>query len=412
MKILFIVPYVPNLVRVRSYNLLHTLARRGHTLTLATLWIDAKEKQELDALRPACAEIVARPMPRWLSLLNSAAALPTRMPLQSVYSWLPGLEKQLAQRLDGGHNGARYDMIHVEHLRGARYGEALLRRVQQMGKPIPVVWDSVDCISLLFRYTAQNNRRLFNRLISNLELGRTARYEARLVRSFDHTVITSPKDRDGILALDGGSPAEKVSVISHGVDLDYYHPDESQPRHPASLVLSGKMSYHANVAMAQYLLNEIMPLLWAQRPELELVIVGKDPPASIQEFAAHPNVKVTGTVPDLRPYLQRATLAVAPLRYAVGVQNKVLEAMACATAVVTTPQVLSSISARPGEDIMIAEDAPGFAQAVLALLNDPKRRLAMQKSARRYVEENHSWDVVTCRLEQVYQSAIEQKRKI
>jgi glycosyltransferase involved in cell wall biosynthesis len=252
---------------------------------------------------------------------------------------------------------------------------------------------------------------LFTRLISTLELGRTARYEAHLVRTFDHTVITSPKDREGILALEPDSPKNKVSVISHGVDLDYYHPNDSQPRRPASLVLSGKMSYHANVAMAHYLMQEIMPLLWAQRPDLELIIVGKDPPASIQEYAKHPQVQVTGTVPDVRPYLQQATLAVAPLRYAVGIQNKVLEAMACATPVVTTPQVLTSISAKPGIDIMIGEDASGFAQAVLALLADPQRRSAMQTASRRYVEENHSWERVTEKLEQVYQSAIDANHK-
>jgi glycosyltransferase involved in cell wall biosynthesis len=195
------------------------------------------------------------------------------------------------------------------------------------------------------------------------------------------------------------------------VDLDYYHPNDSQPRRPASLVLSGKMSYHANVAMAHYLMQEIMPLLWAQRPDLELIIVGKDPPASIQEYAKHPQVQVTGTVPDVRPYLQQATLAVAPLRYAVGIQNKVLEAMACATPVVTTPQVLTSISAKPGIDIMIGEDASGFAQAVLALLADPQRRSAMQTASRRYVEENHSWERVTEKLEQVYQSAIDANHK-
>jgi len=348
-------------------------------------------------------------MPRWQSLLNSLAVLPTLVPLQSVYSWQPGLAKQLVKRLRNPQDSAGYDVIHVEHLRGARYGETLLQAIRQAGKAIPVVWDSVDCISLLFRYSAQNNQRLFTRLISTLEINRTARYEAHLLRTFDHTVITSPKDREGLLALEPDSPKEKVTVISHGVDLDYYRPDETQLRNPSMLVLSGKMSYHANVAMAQYLVKEIMPLLWAQRPELELTIVGKDPPASIQEFAAHPKIKVTGTVPDLRPYLQRAALAVAPLRYAVGVQNKVLEAMACATAVVTTPQVLTSISARPGQDLMIGEDASSFAQAVLTLLDDPERRLAMQQSARRYVEENHSWDIVTQRLEQVYQAAIAEK---
>jgi glycosyltransferase involved in cell wall biosynthesis len=257
----------------------------------------------------------------------------------------------------------------------------------------------------LFHYTANENRSLPVRLITKFDLARTNTYEARLIRKFARTVVTSPKDREAMLNLQPGAPEERVSVISHGTDLDYFTPGNFAQRKPASLVMSGKMSYHANVAMAHYLAGEILPLIWQQKPEVELVIVGKDPPASVVEFTKDPRIQVTGTVPDIRPYLRQATLAVAPLRYGVGVQNKVLEAMASGTPVVTTPQVLTSLTAKPGKELEIGETPQRFAQAVLALLADPQQRARIGAAGRKYVEETHSWNAIVERLEEVYRSA-------
>lgn len=404
MKILFIVPYVPSLVRTRPYNLIRALAARGHAISLATLWTNEKEKRELEQLKPFCIEIFACPMPTWQSMINSLLALPTPTPLQAVYSWQPNLFNQLQNKLLLQPGPNSYDVIHVEHLRGSRYGQNLQKTFRRTGHKIPVIWDSVDCISLLFQHTARHNQSLRTKLISSLEVSRTARHEAQLALSFDHTVLTSQNDRTAILALDASIPADKVTAISHGVDLDYFQPDPALDRLPETLILSGKMSYHANIAMAHYLFQDIMPLIWAEHPEVRLTIVGKDPPESVREFAQHPGVTVTGTVDDIRPYILKAAVAVAPLRYAVGIQNKVLEAMACGTPVVTTPQVVSSISAVPGRDILVGEDAQGFAQAVLSLLDSTEKRQALGSAGYRYTHENHSWSKIAAKLEAIYQT--------
>jgi glycosyltransferase involved in cell wall biosynthesis len=109
------------------------------------------------------------------------------------------------------------------------------------------------------------------------------------------------------------------------VDLEFFRP-QVVPRDPATLIFTGKMSYHANLAAALDLIRDIMPRIWAHRPEVRVQIVGRNPPAWLRRAARDPRVEIVGTVPDLRPYLARATLAVCPLRYAVGIQNKVLEA--------------------------------------------------------------------------------------
>src|SRR5690606_32012470 len=126
-----------------------------------------------------------------------------------------------------------------------------------------------------------------------------------------------------------------------GVDLDYFQPQDLA-RNPKRLIFSGKMSYHANIAAAEDLSEKIMPLVWQAEPQANLQIVGKDPAPVILELGEKHNISVTGYVPDLRPYLAQAAIAVSTVRYGVGIQNKVLEAMAMATPVVCSPQASSA----------------------------------------------------------------------
>jgi glycosyltransferase involved in cell wall biosynthesis len=168
------------------------------------------------------------------------------------------------------------------------------------------------------------------------------------------------------------------------------------------------MSYHANVTMVQYLLNEIMPIVWTQKPSLQVWIVGKNPPQSIISFGSNPLVTVTGVVDDIRPYLRRATLSVAPLRYGAGIQNKVLEAMACATPVITSPQGVNALDIKPGEEIMVGNNPTTFAQAVIDLLDNPELRDKVGNAGRHYVEKNHNWSDITAKLEIIYIETINQ----
>ena len=154
-----------------------------------------------------------------------------------------------------------------------------------------------------------------------------------------------------------------ISVLPNGVDLGYFYVGEELKREPATLVISGKMSYHANVSMTLEMVREILPVIWDQRPETKLWIVGKDPPREIQELGQHPKITVTGTVPDIRPYLQNATIAVAPITYGAGIQNKVLEAMACATPVVASSQAVSALNTISGKDIFNWSECTPFCKA-------------------------------------------------
>lgn len=442
MNILYIVPNPPSLVRVRPYNLVRHLCSRGHQITVATVWSNAEERSDVEHLRAQGIEVIAVPLPKGQVMRNLLRALGTGVPLQAYYAYSPTLAQQV-QRLLTSVEGQRFDLIHIEHLRGAQYGLAIRNPSARLRTgsrfAIPIVWDSVDCITYLFEQAAAHSRSRKGRLMARLELARTRRHEARLVRGFQHTLVTSPIDKaaleelaDGKLQIAdskrwadawGQSNENHLLAISHkpyaisllpnGVDLAYFTPAD-KPREPAAIIFSGKMSYHANVTAALHLVNDIIPHVWAQRPDVQVWIVGKDPSREIRALAGDGGgpsavggrVTVTGTVPDIRPYLRRATLAVAPLSYGAGIQNKVLEAMACGTPVVVSPQAVSALEAVAGEHLLVADDATTFAQHILDLLADQawQRRLGM--AGRRYVEQHHDWDRIAECLEQIYTAVL------
>lgn len=394
MKILFIVPYVPNLVRVRPYNMIRSLAGRGHQVTVLTLWTSDADQSDLEHLREFCEAVYANHMPAWRSLWNCAQVLPTRDPLQSVYSWQPGLIEPFL-------NDTSYDVVHVEHLRGARYGLHFKKQSK-----IPVVWDSVDCITHLFRQASAQSTDRLRRWRSRLDLKRTERYEGWLVNQFDRVLVTSPTDKQMLALLSEKGVLAPIEVVPNGVALQYFHPDTAVTREAATLIISGKMSYHANITMATHMVNNIMPHVWQHRPDARLQIVGKDPTRDILALGQHANVAVTGTVPELPPYLQKATLAVAPITYNAGIQNKVLEAMACATPVVTTPQATASLQLTPGQDVLVAEQPAEFAQQIVSLLNNPHQQFQVGQAGRAYVETYHNWTTVAQKLEGIYREVI------
>jgi glycosyltransferase involved in cell wall biosynthesis len=406
MNILFVVTYPPSLIRVRSYNLIRFLSARKNKVTVLTLYSNEKERQEVEALNPYCHEVVAYPMPRWHSIWNCLKALPSRVPLQAVYSWQPRLAQQITvSALEGN-----YDVIHIEHLRGSRYGLHILKGLKKANRHIPVVWDSVDCISLLFRWASQRNKKLLSRIITRLEVKRTEKYESWLPAQFDQVLVTSPVDRQALLDLqspDRISP--NINVLSNGVDLDYFTPGATEQRETATLVVSGKMSYHANVSMVGYLVQKIMPAIWNSHPEVRLQIVGKNPPREILALGENPAISIISDVPDIPPYLQRATIALTPILYGVGVQNKVLEAMACATPLVSTPQAVSALQVQAGRDVYVEQEPDSFAAAVLHLLADPQERDRLGWAGRMYVEQHHNWASIAQQLEELYSCAIDKK---
>jgi glycosyltransferase involved in cell wall biosynthesis len=287
-----------------------------------------------------------------------------------------------------------FDVVHVEHLRGAELSRTIDRT--------PIVFDSVDSITLLFERVRESGPTWRSRLLAGLDLERTRRYEARLLEHYARVLVTSPRDRDALAEISTSRDANgRLVVLPNGVDLAYFSPLDL-PREQATVVFTGKMSYHANVAAALDLATQVMPNVWSRLPDARLVLAGKDPTPELLKLMADPRISVTGTVPDLRPYLARASVAVTPIRYGVGIQNKVLEAMAMAIPVVSTPQAVSALQVQPERDLLVAETPEAIARSVLTLLPDEELRRRIGHAGRRYVETHHNWDTIAEILEGVY----------
>jgi glycosyltransferase involved in cell wall biosynthesis len=413
LDILFIVPYVPSLVRVRPYNLIRHLAKRGHRVSVLTLWTNQREYTELETLRQIAHQVEGVYLSRMRSFWNAFMALPSSQPLQSVYCWHPEIVEKLKRASHSRKDEPPFDVVHIEHLRGAHYGLAIKDSIQDGYRQIPVVWDSVDSISLLFRQAASHGQGFLGKWLTRFELGRTEPYEGWLATQFDRVLVTSPHDREALLELLPESQKNRrekdlqIDVLQNGVDLDYFKPDPKVKRKTASIIVSGKMSYHANVTMALNLVNTIMPHVWKKRPDVDVSIVGKHPPREILALAQDTRVEVTGTVDDIRPWLQSATVAAVPIIYGTGIQNKVLEAMAASTPVVSTSKAVSALEVEVGQDILVADETEDFAKELLCLIDDPGLCREIGASGRRYVERWHRWESVAAELEAIYYSAIQ-----
>jgi glycosyltransferase involved in cell wall biosynthesis len=244
------------------------------------------------------------------------------------------------------------------------------------------------------------------RWITSFELKRTEHFEGWLAALFDRILVTSQKDKNALSALRNGKVnVPEISILPNGVDLEYFRSDDQARRESETLVISGKMSYHANVSMVLFFVNQVMPRLWETHPEVKLWIVGKDPPPEITTLAQNPAVTVTGTVESIQPYLQSATIAVAPVQYGAGMQNKVIEAMASSTPVIATSLASAAFSVTSGEELLIADTPDEWVMAILSLLKAPEKRKQIGEKGRKYVERNHSWQDIVTELIKIYKEA-------
>ncbi len=386
---------------------------RGHRITLLTVCTSDEDRQVLADLDQYCEQIKQVTLPTWRSMINCLKALPSEEPLQAVYSWDSKLAEGLFELATSSNGSGNYDVVHIEHLRGARYGIDLIKRGGLNKSPLPIVWDSVDSISLLFRQAMVQSKRYLSREITRFELRRTEKYEGFLVGKFDRVLVTSENDKQALMALSQSEIEEsKVVVLPNGVDLGYFTPGEISGREKKTIVLSGKMSYHANESMVVDFMEEILPHVWSRFPDVKVWIVGKDPPSKIKSYAQNPRVTVTGTVADIRSYLNTATISASPINYGVGIQNKVLEAMACGTPVVASKHAVSALSVEDGKEIIVAEGPIDFAEKLNSLLDDPDKREKIGKAGRRFVEEKHDWVNGAAHLEELYEQAVRQREPL
>jgi sugar transferase (PEP-CTERM/EpsH1 system associated) len=190
-----------------------------------------------------------------------------------------------------------------------------------------------------------------------------------------------------------GEAAAPVLAVGNGVDTEYFAPPQgpSRSRGPA-LVFTGTMDYRPNVEGVGWFVREVWPRLRQRHPDLEFQIVGRDPAPEVRRLAREPGVVVTGSVPDVRPYLGAAAAAVCPLQIARGIQNKILEAMAMARPVVASSPALEGLDLRDGTEVLCADAPAEWEERITALLAHPETAEAVGRAARQCVVERFGWE--------------------
>jgi len=348
------------------------------------------ELHDADDLRVYCERLETAHLPQARSVLNSLAHCVSSVPLQAAYC----LCREMRHKVDRAISENQFDAVHIEHIRAAHFLSSETH--------VPHVFDSVDCITSLYEQFSREKPSLFGRWTSRIEYRRMRSYEPTEASKFDRVIVTSQRDKEELLKLD---PRLRIDVISNGVDTEYFHAAEDLPE-TANIVFSGKMSYYANESAAASLYDEIMPLIRAREPEATLTIAGSSPSKRVRQYGLARGIEVTGYVSDIRVPIRKARVAVCPVSVGAGVQNKVLEAMAMGKPVVATSKACQALSAKNGEDLLIADEPKAFADAVVRVLHDDELALKLGQNGRKYVENNHSWDENARLLEEVYHKAI------
>ena len=234
------------------------------------------------------------------------------------------------------------------------------------------------------------------------EAMRLAAVERRLAQSYEVVTVATPGERDLLVASGVG---ERVDWFANGVDGGYFMPSD-QAYDPDLITFVGRMDYFPNEQCMEVFCAEVLPLLRRQRPAMQLQIVGAAPTARVKSLERHPGVTVTGSVTDVRPYVQQSLATVAPLLIARGTQNKILESMAMGVPVVCSPTAAKGVDAEVGRDLLAGASAEEVAVHILQLAGDPARRARLAEAGRARVLSNHGWESAMNRLDGIIERCL------
>jgi sugar transferase (PEP-CTERM/EpsH1 system associated) len=361
--------------KIRSFHLLRHLSTR-YAIHLGAFVDDPDDWQYRDALKPYCASIKLLPLHPRRAKLASLVGLLTGEALTLPYyrnrelaRWAHGLaasgtvtrglafSSAMAQFMPAGLARRVLDMVDVDSDKWAQYAPT---------QRWPLSW-----------VYAREGRKL-------------AAWEARVAQDFDATLLVSNAEA-ALLQQRAPHARDKISAFENGVDADYFSPARNYPNpYPPGVqgvVFTGAMDYWPNIDAVGWFAERIFPAVRAAVPGAQFTVVGSHPSDAVLELARQPGVVVTGSVPDVRPWLAHAACAVAPLRIARGVQNKVIEAMAMARPVVASAQAAEGIRAEAGRDFVLAQGEAEFAHAVVAQLQTP----ASAAPARDCILAHYDW---------------------
>jgi len=372
--------------------------------------------EPFDGFRGAVASLVAR-----LRDSNDVCLLAPRMPEQTTEapSWMRLVDHPETRTFENGkvlaRAIARRRPLRVD-ARAALLSDPLREELERFRPDVvqitsgrlaalapyletyPTVLAAFDAAHLNIEARIEGASGIRSRLLRG-EAERWKRFEATTWGRFDAVTVVTTEDGEALRAID---PRMPVHVIPNGIDADRFAPDPTVAREPDRLLFHGVMDYAPNVSAAVFLAREVLPKIRATRPEAHLVIVGRNPSPEVAALAELENVAVTGSVPDVRPWLSGGSVYVCAMRSGTGLKNKLLEAMANGLPCVATPLATRGLPVSRERHLLVGEGADELAARTVRLLEDPGLARRLGTTARAFVVEEYDWRGVARAYETLY----------
>jgi sugar transferase (PEP-CTERM/EpsH1 system associated) len=381
--------------KLRTWHLMRHLARR-HEITYLAFAEPDTPRVDIDGMKTVAAhvETVTRTDPPKGSLrFYTDAALHVVDPLP--YAVGKYRSREYRAKLDRLLREQAFDLLVCDFLFPA---VNLPDRL-----PCPAVMFTHNVESEIWRRHAETKSSALQKWLYASQHRRMLRYEGRTLARFDGILAVSDADAQTFARLYPGAVTRPVHVVQTGVDTEYFRPAESRVPSPESrrpsLVFTGSMDWLPNEDAMQYFVRDVLPLVRAQEPDVQLTIVGRAPTPAVKRLADDAAIRVTGRVDDVRPYMDEASVYVVPLRIGGGTRLKIFEAMAMGKAVVSTTVGAEGLPVTPGRHALIADEPHTFARAIVHLIRDTERRQLIERAARALVLERYDWSAVAGDLE-------------
>ncbi len=360
------------------YHFVRFLHGRGHDIVLMSFFDPVEESEaDLAELNRYCSRVEVASFDVWKARLRTVAGLFRDRPLQVSYFYDAAMQALLDRVLAE----EQPDVLYVQYFRSAEYVKET---------PFPKVLSLQPSQILNLRRMKAHTTQLRYKLLYLIEYAKVKRYEPAVLSHFDISYVISEHDRR---AIDPEGRIPSLMCRPHGIDVAYFQPTGQVEKEDDTVIFIADLEVPTNQDAMIFYRTQILPLLYAKKPSLKTLIVGRKPPEWMRAWPEEDaNLVVTGFVEDVRPYLERARVSIDPLRIGAGMQNKILTSMCMSLPVVSTTIANEGIGAVDGEQIMLADTPGAFADQVLGLLRDEALARRIGQNGRRFVEEGWTWE--------------------
>ena len=363
------------------FNSLQALNRKYNIILLSFIE-NSEQEQYIPELRKLCKEVftVLR-RPTWHALFNKIS-----LPVFIKYFY----SEEMEEKAKFCFKYFDIDLVQIEYINMAYYAKFM--------PPIPKILIEHD--TSIYTLNHSYERPVFGRILRFFDWLNWSHFQKMIYRYFDRIVAFS---EDDLKIIRNASPADKVSILPIAIDADSYQ-FSSEAKKSIDILFIGHMLHYPNLDGLNYFIRKILPLIKREMPEIRLSVVGsgiKEVESAIQKDS---NIDIVGEVEEIRPYLSKAKVMVAPIRLGAGIKVKILEAMAAGVPVVATRAAAKGLKVVLGKDILIADSPSDFALKVLSLIKDKSQRIAIAKNARCVVETHYDVKQITQEESLLYES--------